>query len=186
VRVTRVWARLLGLRGAVVEHPPVDGIDLVRERIEIRRLYREERIEHPRQVDAASLGGQPEEASIGIKRPWLTGRLDREARLILAVDQLLTDVPGVVSIRERHRARSVPLGLQHCHGAVRDKALEPAARREFFQVRHAEALYATTYRLSAGPAQSAPARHTGGLLDPMLPNATRVAGGPATSAAKSN
>ena len=51
------------------QEPAVDRLDLVRQRLDRRRLDRGERIEQVRQLDAAGLGRQFESGAVGVEGP---------------------------------------------------------------------------------------------------------------------
>ena len=63
------------------QHLVVDSIDLVRQRVEVRRLNGEERVEQVRERDPLGLGHEPEEAAVAVHRPGPPGLLDGEPRL---------------------------------------------------------------------------------------------------------
>ena len=73
------------------QHLVVDRVDLVRQRVEVRRLHGEERVEQVGQRDPLSLGREPEELAVSVHRPGPTGLLDGEPGLVVPVEQLLVD-----------------------------------------------------------------------------------------------
>ena len=76
------------------QHLFVDSFDLMRKRVEIRRLDSKERIKQVSKRYPLRLGHEPEEIPVGIHRPGPPGLLDREPRFVFAVEQLLVGLAG--------------------------------------------------------------------------------------------
>ena len=75
-------------------------------------------VEKVREADTECFGCEPEELSVPVEAPCTSRFLDREARLISAVKQLVVDLPLVVPVGQRQRLRPVPFGLHYSHRTV--------------------------------------------------------------------
>ena len=87
------------------QHRLVDRGDLVRQRIHERGVDREHRIEEVREADAVRLGDEAEERAVAVEAPRAARLDDLEARLVVAVEDLVGD--AAVRVRGR-RASARP------------------------------------------------------------------------------
>ena len=71
------------------QHRLVDGRDLVRQRLDERGVDREHRVEEVREADAVRLGDEPEQRAVAVEAPRAALLDDLEARLVVAVEQLV-------------------------------------------------------------------------------------------------
>jgi len=115
------------------EHVLVNRVDLVRERLQVRRLEREERIEEPCELDPPGLGRKPEKLAVRVEGPGPAGGQLLEPRLVVAEENLLGDAPGLVPKGDRQRTRRVPPVLDDRGSAVADEPDDLASGREFFE-----------------------------------------------------
>ncbi len=80
-------------QGLARQHGLVHSGDLVRQRIDQRRMNREQWVEQVGQADAVRLGHQPEQVAATVEAPWPTRCHDLQARLVMAVEQLVAESP---------------------------------------------------------------------------------------------
>ena len=134
-RLTRT--RIIGQEKAqrlTGQHLFVDRFDLVRKRVEIRRLGREERIEKVSQRYPFRLGHEPEKVPFGVHRPRPPGRLDHEPGFVLAVEQLLAHPAAqFVRVGQGYSAGAVPGGVDHLHGAVTQNTQDQSSLGELLE-----------------------------------------------------
>ena len=71
------------------KHRLVDGRDLVRQRLDERRMHGQHRIEEMRQTDAMRLRNQAEQVPVTVEAPRAAVLDDLEARLVVAIEQLV-------------------------------------------------------------------------------------------------
>ena len=83
-----------GWRGSI---SLVDRLDLVRQRLEVRGLDGQERVEHPGQLDPARLGGEPEELAVGVERPRPPSTQLLEPVFVLPEEHLLRNSAALVA-----------------------------------------------------------------------------------------
>ena len=89
------------------QHRLVDGGDLVRQRLDEARADRDVRVEEVGEIDPLRLAGQLEGFPVAVEGPGLPFLDDRQARLVLAVDEALG-----------HGAVGGPVGQRQDLGAV--------------------------------------------------------------------
>ena len=73
------------------QHLAVDGGDLVRQRLDLRSADGQVGIEQMGEPDAIGLGGQPQQAAVGIERVAATRFHELEAALLAAIDKAFAD-----------------------------------------------------------------------------------------------
>ena len=81
------------------QHRLVDRRDLVRQRLDERGVDRQHRIEEVREADAVRLGDEAEERAVAVEAPGAALLDDLEARLVVAVEQLVRHLAGRASCR---------------------------------------------------------------------------------------
>ena len=81
------------------QHRLVDRRDLVRQRLDERGVDRQHRVEEVREADALRLGDEAEERAVAVEAPGPALLDDLEARLVVAVEQLVGDPAGRASCR---------------------------------------------------------------------------------------
>ncbi len=118
------------------EHLLVHRRDLVRQRQDVGGAHRKQRIEEVGELDATRLAHEAEERAVGAERPGAAGRLDPEARLVVAVQQLTAGAPGLVAVRERERRAAVPLHRDHGHCLAGHHPGGARSGREVLKTRH--------------------------------------------------
>ena len=101
------------------QHRLVDGRDLVRQRLDDRGVDRQHRVEEVREADALRLGDQPEQRAVAVEAPRPALLDDLEARLVVAVEQLVRDLAGRVLVGQLER-----LGAEPLHADDRDQRSE--------------------------------------------------------------
>jgi hypothetical protein len=129
-------ARIVGQQEAqrlTRQHRLVDRGDLVRQRLDERGVHGEHGIEQVRESDAVRLGDQAEERAIAVEAPRSARLDDLEARLVVAVQDLVRDPAARRAIHERERVGPVPgdaddrdrrVGQDAADGGVRPETLE--------------------------------------------------------------
>jgi hypothetical protein len=85
------------------QHRLVDGVDLVRQRFDVRRVDRQQRIEQVGQADALCFRDQPNERSVAIEAPGPTLLDDLQARFVVAAYQLIRNPSGRIFVRQLQR-----------------------------------------------------------------------------------
>jgi hypothetical protein len=115
------------------QHLAVDGADLVRQRLQVRRVNREVGVEQVREPDAQSLRGETEELGVRVEAPGAARLLDLEPRLVRAVEELVIDAALVVAVGERQRLRAVPLLGDDGDRAVREDTAHAGTGRQVFE-----------------------------------------------------
>ena len=118
-----------------VQHRAVDRGQLMRERLDLRRVHRDVRIEEMREPNAKRLRGEPEEVPVAVERKAARGRHLAEPGLVLAkedaVPEPLGSPPG-----HFHRVGAVGAGGEDLHLAVSADTGEPATRHDAFELHH--------------------------------------------------
>ena len=100
------------------DHFLIYGSDLVRQGIDEGRVDCQMWVEQVGEVNTPAFCGELEEGCVRIKWPCLAGVLDRQGRLVVAVDKLGTRPAGVVAISHVDHVRADPVGGQNGHLAV--------------------------------------------------------------------
>ena len=80
------------------QHRLVDGRDLVRQRLDERGVDGEHRVEEVGEADAVRLGDEAEERAVAVEAPRPARLDDLEARLVVAVEELVRDAAGRVLV----------------------------------------------------------------------------------------
>jgi hypothetical protein len=130
------------------EHLSVDARDLVGERLDVGGMNSEERVEEVGETDSQSLRDQAEELSVAVERPSGAGGFDLQPGLVVPVEELVTDVPLVVTVGERNRRAAVPGCLNDGNGTIGEYASKTRSRREVLKPRHRGPLYTRRSRRS--------------------------------------
>jgi hypothetical protein len=107
----------------------------MRERIEVRRVDSQIRVEQVRQSDTQGLRCESEETPVGVEAPWPARYLDLKAGLVRTIQEFVIDLPGVLAVREGHGLSAVPLDLYNRDRPVRKHAPHAGPRREVFKAR---------------------------------------------------
>ena len=108
------------------QHRFVDGGDLVRQRLDDRRMHRQHRIEQVRQADPVRLRDQTKLMPVAVEAPRPAFRGDLQTRLIVAVEQLVGELAGRVLVGQLdrtigHRPQS-PDNCAGCRAPTRSAA----------------------------------------------------------------
>ena len=77
------------------QHRVVDAGDLVRQRVDHRRVDRQQRVEQVREADALRFGHQPEQRAVAVEAPRPPLGDDLEPGLVVAVEQFVGDRAGL-------------------------------------------------------------------------------------------
>ena len=100
-------------------------------------MHREHRVEEMRKTYALSLRYQAEECAIAIEAPW-PALLDQfQARLIVAIDQLVSDLAGGGLVGQLQCLRAEPLDVDHRHQCIGHNAAYGSVGLELFEFQHA-------------------------------------------------
>ena len=100
------------------QHRVVDAGDLVRQRVDHRRVDRQQRVEQVREADALRLRHQPEQRAVAVEAPRPPLGDDLEPGLVVAVEQFVGDRAGLRLVGQLERFRAEPL-----HADDRDQAV---------------------------------------------------------------
>ena len=87
------------------QHRLVDGRDLVRQRLDVGGVDGQHRVEEVGQADALRLGDQAEEGAVAVEAPGAALLDELQARLVVAVEQLVGRACRQASCRS---ARALP------------------------------------------------------------------------------
>ena len=115
------------------QHRLVDGGDLMRQRVDDRRVNRQQRVEQVREADALGFGHEPEQGAVAVEAPWPPLGDDLEPVLVVAVEQLVGDRAGRRLVRQLERLRAEPLHAHDRHDAVGMHASDGAARTKVIE-----------------------------------------------------
>ena len=91
------------------------------------------RVEEVRQADALRLGDQPEEGAVAVEAPGPALLDDLEARLVVAVEQLVGDLAGGRLVGQLERLGAEPLHADDRDEAVRQDAADGGVGLEVFE-----------------------------------------------------
>ena len=104
------------------QHLLVDRGDLVGEGIDQGRVDRQDGVEQVGEADAVGLGDQAEQRTVAVEAPRPSGLGNLEARLVVAIQDLVGDLAGGGLVRQLDRVRAEPLRVDHGDEGVRDEA----------------------------------------------------------------
>ena len=120
------------------EHRLIDRGDLVRQRVHLRGLHRQERVEEVRQRDALRFGGQLEEVAVGVETPGPFRLGAFEPFFVFPEEQSVPDDAFRVAEDEGDRLRSVPLDADDGDRAAAGRdSPDPDARRQVVEFHRA-------------------------------------------------
>lgn len=115
------------------QHLLVDRRDLVRQRVDDRGVHREDRIEQMREADAMRLRDEAEERPVPIEAPRRSALDDLDPRLVVAVEQLVSDLPLRALVRELEGFGAEPLSVDDRDEAVGQDAAHGGSRSQILQ-----------------------------------------------------
>ena len=122
------------------QHRLVDRGDLVRQRLDERGVDRQHRIEEVRQADAVRLGDQAEERAVAVEAPGPALLDDLEARLVVAVEQLVRHLAGRRLVGQLERLGAEPLDADDRDQGIGQDAAHGGVGLEFFELAHPDRL----------------------------------------------
>ena len=123
------------------QHGFVHRGDLVRQRLDLGGVHRENGIEEMRQADALRLGDQPEQGAVAVEAPRPAGFGDFEPLLVVAVQQLVGDLAGGRLVGQLQRLGAEPLHADHRNDAVRQDAAQRGVGLQVFELHDAALLF---------------------------------------------
>ncbi len=116
------------------DHFVVDGVDLVRQRVEVRRLDRQERVEQVGERDPFRLRHEPEQPAVTVHRPGTACLLDDQPGLVVPIEELVVGLPGgLVGVGERDGVRPVPPDIDDLDGAIGEHSAHECTLCQFLQ-----------------------------------------------------
>ena len=86
------------------QHRLVDGGDLVRQRLHVRRVDRHHRVEQEREVDALGLDGELERRAVAVEGPGALGGGEADVGLVGAIEQAVLQRAVGRLVDDLHRA----------------------------------------------------------------------------------
>ncbi len=105
------------------QHGLIDGRDLVRQWVHERGMHRQHGVEEVREADPVRLRHEAEECAVTVEAPRSAGLGDLQARLVVAIEDLVGDAAVGSPVDERQGVRPVPLdGDDRYHGVRQDAA----------------------------------------------------------------
>ena len=140
-------ARIVGEQEAqrlAGQHRLVDRGDLVRQRVDERRVDREHRVEQVGEPDAVGLGDEAEGGAVAIEAPGTTLLHQLEARLVVAIEQLVGDLARGVLVGELDHVLTEPASSHDGHHRVSHDAADTRAGGQFLERAHGAANCATS------------------------------------------
>ncbi len=118
------------------QHRLVDGGDLMGEGLHHRGVHREDRVKEVREPNPVRLRHEAEEVPVAVEAPGSTLLDHVEPGLVVAVEELVRDLPGRVLVGEFQGFRSEPLDVHDCDEAVGQNAANGCVRLEVFESGH--------------------------------------------------
>ena len=115
------------------QHRLIDRGDLVRQRIHLRGLHREQRVEEVRERDPLGLGGQAEERAVAVETPGPLFLGEFEAVFVAPVEQAFIDGAPLVAEDQRDGVGAVALHADHGYRAGGDDAAHGRAGGQRFE-----------------------------------------------------
>ena len=138
------------------QHRLVDRRDLVRQRLNERGVDGQHRIEEVRKADAVRLGDQAEQGAVAVETPGPALLHELEARLVVAVEQLVGHLAGGRLVGEFEGLGAEPLHADDRDEAVRKDAAHRGVGLKVFEPNHSGPLLATLVRHAAHPPSCRP------------------------------
>ena len=129
-------SRVVGQQEAerrAVQQFTVDSLDLVGERLQVRRLHREHRVEPARHADAEGLGGQLESGGVGFEVVSRAVLCSREPGLVVAIQEAFVELAFGGAVGEADRVGADPGGGDHGDRSVTDDAGNLSAWGDLFE-----------------------------------------------------
>ena len=118
------------------QHRLVNGSDLMRQRLDDRRMNRQHRIEKMREANAMRLGDEPEQVAVAVEAPGAPLFNDLDARLVVAIEQLVRDLAFGVFVGEFEGLRAVPLRVDDGDQTIWQDALDRGIGSKVFELAH--------------------------------------------------
>ena len=115
------------------QHGLVHGRDLVRQGIHQGGVHREDGIEEMGQADAVRLADEAVVGAVAVEAPGAALLDHLQARLVLAVEDLLGDAARGRAVDQGQRLGAVPLHVDDLRRGLREQAAHGGARLEIFQ-----------------------------------------------------
>ena len=119
------------------QHGLVDGRDLVRQRLDDRGVDRQHRVEQVREADALRLGDEAEQRAVAVEAPRPALLHELEARLVVAIEQLVRHLAGGRLVGELERLGAEPLHADDDHDRVGDDPPHRCTWLKLFELDHA-------------------------------------------------
>jgi hypothetical protein len=118
------------------EHGLVDGRDLVRQRFDEGRVHSQHRVEEMRQTDAMRLRNQAEQMPVAVEAPRAAVLHDLEARLVMAIEQLVGNAARRSFISQLQSLGAKPLHADHRDDLLRQNSPDCGGWLEIFEAGH--------------------------------------------------
>ena len=116
------------------QHRVVDAGDLVRQRVDHRRVDCQQRVEQVREADALRFGHQPEQRAVAVEAPRPPLGNDLEPGLVVAVEQFVGDRAGLRLVGQLERFGAEPLHADDRDQAVGMHAADSATGLQVFKL----------------------------------------------------
>ena len=123
------------------EHGLVDGRDLVRQRFDERRMHGEHRVEQMRQTDTMRLRNEAEQMPVAVEAPRAAVLHDLQARLVMAIKQLVGNAAGRSLVGQLQSLGAKPLHADHRDDLVRQNSPDGGGWLEVFEAGHGLRVY---------------------------------------------
>ena len=160
-------ARVIGeqeAEGLPGQHGFVDRGDLMRQRLDDRRVHGEHGVEEMGKADPLRLGDQAEQGAVAVEAPWPPDLDDLEPGLVVTVQQLVGDLAGRRLVGQLERFGAEPLYADHRDEAVGQNAAHRGVGLEIFQLHASRLFFRHFHRIRPAPWRS-PAAAMGQVFD---------------------
>ena len=148
-------ARVVGeqeAQGLPGQHGFVDRGDLVRQRLDHRRVHGEHGIEEMGEADPLRFGDEAEQRAVAVEAPGPSGLDDLEPGLVVTVQQLVGDLAGRCLVGQLQGFRAEPLDADHRDEAVGQNAAHRGIGPEVIELHGLRLFFRDIQRTSPGPA----------------------------------
>ncbi len=154
-------ARVVGeqeAQGLARQHRLVDRGDLVGQRLHEGGVDREQRIEQVGEADAVGFSNEAEGRAVAVEAPRPADLDDLQARLVVAVEDLVRHPPVGPAVNEGQRVRAVPGDVDDGDRRVGQNASDGGVGLELFEAGHGWRGVCRTRSIVAREAASNPDR----------------------------
>ena len=150
-------ARVVGEQeadGLPGQHGFVDRGDLMRQRLDDRRVHGEHGVEEMGEADPLRLGDEAEQGAVAVEAPGSPDFDDLEPGLVVTVQQLVGDLAGRRLVGQLERFGAEPLHADHRDEAVGQNAAHRGVGLKIFQLHALLLFFRHFHRIGSAPWRS--------------------------------